>query len=94
LLEELAEESAKRIGRMHREYLWARPPRRKRKEGEANEESGGRDNRMRMLTLGLWQKWLKVLLRLRRRSRVWTASTMLRGESSARARYVKDDARP
>jgi len=68
LLEELAEEGGKRIGRMHREYLWAQPPRRKReKEGEAKkEEKATAGYRMRMLTLELWQKWPKILLHLRR----------------------------
>jgi transposase-like protein len=68
LLKKLAEEGGKRIGRMHREYLWAQPPRRKReKEGEAKkDEKATAGYRMRMLTLGLWQKWPKILLHLRR----------------------------
>jgi Transposase IS66 family len=67
LLEELAEEGGKRIGRMHREYLWAQPPRRKQKEGEEKrKEKAGAGYRMRMLTLELWQKWPKILLHLRR----------------------------
>ncbi len=68
LLEELAEEGEKRIGRMHREYFWAQPPRRrKHKEIEANKEKASAAYRMRMLTLlELWQKWPKILLHLRR----------------------------
>ncbi len=68
LLEELAEEGGKQIGRMHREYLWAQPPRRKQdKEGEANKEkANGAAYRMRMLTLELWQKWPKIRLHLKR----------------------------
>ena len=66
LLEELAEEGGKRVGRIHREYLWARPPRRKlQKEGEANKEKASAAYRMRMLTLELWNKWPKILLYLR-----------------------------
>lgn len=57
-LEELPEEGGERIGRMHREYLWARPP------DPGREASAG--YRMRMLTLELWQKWPKVRLHLRR----------------------------
>ena len=34
VLEELAEEGAKRIGRMHREYLWAEGPNGKHKEAK------------------------------------------------------------
>jgi len=53
-LEELAEEGGKQIGRMHREYLWARPPRRKlQKEGEAKKEKASAGYRMRMLTVGV-----------------------------------------
>ncbi len=59
-LEELTEEGAKRIGRMHREYLWARPP------DPGEEASAG--YRMRTLTsLEVWNKWPKVRLHLRRR---------------------------
>ena len=66
LLEELAEEGGKQIGRMHREYLWAQPPRRKLgKEGEVNKEKASAEYRMRMLTLELWQKWKKIRLHLR-----------------------------
>jgi transposase-like protein len=66
-LEELAEEGGKHIGRMHREYLWAQPPRRKLgKEGDVNKEKASAGYRMRMLTLELWQKWKKIRLHLRR----------------------------
>ena len=67
-LEELAEEGGKQIGRIHREYLWAQPPRRKlEKEGEAKtKEKASAGHRMRMLTLELWNKWPKILLHLRR----------------------------
>ena len=57
-LEDLPEEGGKRIGRMHREYLWARPP------DPGEQASAG--YRMRMLTLELWQKWPKIRLHLRR----------------------------
>jgi transposase-like protein len=60
-LEELAEEGGKQIGRMHREYLWAQPPRRK-----LGKEKASAGYRMRMLTLELWQKWKKTRLHLRR----------------------------
>ena len=66
-LEELAEEGGKQIGRMHREYPWAQPPRRKLlKEGEAKKEKASAGYRMRMLTLELWRKWPKILLHPRR----------------------------
>jgi transposase-like protein len=58
VLEDLPEEGGERIGRMHREYLEARPP------DPGEEASAG--YRMRMLTLELWQKWPKVRLHLRR----------------------------
>jgi transposase-like protein len=60
LLEELSEEGAQEIGRLHRGYLWAAPPRRKGQE--AKEASAA--YRMRMLTLELWNKWRKVRLHL------------------------------
>jgi len=62
VLEELPEEGGKRIGRMHREYLWARAPR----KGQAKKEKASAGYRMRMLTLELWQKWPKIRLHLRR----------------------------
>ena len=61
LLKELPEEGARRIGRLHREYLWAAPPRRKGQE-EGKEASAG--YRMRMLTLELWDNWHKMRLHL------------------------------
>jgi transposase-like protein len=64
LLEELPEEGGKQIGRMHRGYLWAQPPR--KQEGEARKkEKAGAGYRMRMLTLELWNKWPKVGLHSR-----------------------------
>jgi transposase-like protein len=60
LLEELPEEGEKRIGRLHREYLWARSPRKE----QAKKACVG--YRMRMLTLELWNKWPKIRLYLRR----------------------------
>ncbi len=63
VLEELPEEGGKRIGWMHREYLWAQGP---RKREEAKEEKASAGYRMRMLTLELWQKWPKIRLHLRR----------------------------
>jgi transposase-like protein len=61
VLQELSEEGGKGIGRMHREYLWARGPTKKEKE----KEKASAGYRMRMLTLELWQKWPKILLHLR-----------------------------
>ncbi len=74
LLEELPEEGEGRIGRLHREYLWAEPPTRNsssrqkiRKEGErkGKKAKATAGYRMRMLTLELWRKWQKVRLHLR-----------------------------
>jgi transposase-like protein len=62
LLEELPEEGAHEIGRLHRGYLWAAPPRRKGRE--AKEATAA--YRMRMLTLELWNKWRKIRLHLAR----------------------------
>ena len=64
LLEELSEEGAHEIGRLHRGYLWAAPPRRKGQE-EAKEACAAA-YRMRMLTLELWNKWRKIRLHLAR----------------------------
>ncbi len=63
LLKELPEEGSRRIGRLHREYLWAAPPRR-RKGQEAKEATAA--YRMRMLTLELWNGWNKIRLHLSR----------------------------
>ena len=60
LLEELSEEGAHEVGRLHREYLWAHSPRKER----AKKACAG--YRMRMLTLELWNKWRKVRLHLAR----------------------------
>jgi transposase-like protein len=60
LLEDLPEGGGKRIGRLHREYLWAQSP---RKQGEAKKACAA--YRMRMLTLELWNKWRKIRLHLR-----------------------------
>ncbi len=62
LLQELSEEGAHEIGRLHRGYLWAAPPRRKGQE--AKETSAA--YRMRMLTLEMWNKWRKIRLHLAR----------------------------
>ncbi len=62
LLKELPEEGPRRIGRLHREYLWAAPPRRKGQE--AKEATAA--YRMRMLTLELWNNWRKIRLHLSR----------------------------
>lgn len=64
LLKELAEEGGKRIGQLHREYLWAAPP--TRKGQEAKEASSAAYYRMRMLTLEIWNKWKKLSLHLSR----------------------------
>jgi transposase-like protein len=62
VLEELPEEGGKRIGRLHREYLWASPPTRK---GQQTKEATAA-YRMRMLTLELWNDWDKIRLHLSR----------------------------
>jgi len=62
LLQDLPEEGGKRIGRLHRGYLWAAPPR--RKDQETKEATAA--YRMRMLTLELWNKWEKIRLHLGR----------------------------
>lgn len=59
LIDELGEEGGARMGRLHRSYSWASPPERKGEKASAA-------YRMRMLTLELWNKWPKLLLRLRR----------------------------
>lgn len=64
LLQELPEEGSKRIGRLHRGYLWAAPPRRKGQEIKGVTAA----YRMRMLTLELWNKWKKIRLHLGRRA--------------------------
>lgn len=58
LVEDLREPGEAELGRIHRRYLWAQPP--KAKEGA----SAG--YRMRMLTLELWNKWPKLLLHLKK----------------------------
>jgi hypothetical protein len=60
LLKELPEEGARRIGQLHREYLWAAPPRRK---GQETKEATAA-YRMRVLTLELWNDWRKIRLHL------------------------------
>jgi hypothetical protein len=47
---------------LHREYLWAAPPRRKGRE--AKEATAA--YRMRMLTLEIWNKWKKLRVHLAR----------------------------
>jgi hypothetical protein len=62
LLRELPEEGAKRIGRLHREYLWAAPPARK----ERKTEKATAAYRMRMRTLKPRNDWEEVRLHLPR----------------------------
>jgi transposase-like protein len=62
LLGEPSEEGAHQIGRLHREHLWAAPPRRK---GQRSKEATAA-YRMRMLTLEIWNKWEKMRLHLSR----------------------------
>jgi hypothetical protein len=58
LVDELKEEGAHELERLHLEYLWARAP--------DPGETAGAGYRMRMLTLELWNKWSKLLLHLRK----------------------------
>jgi transposase-like protein len=60
-LKELPEDGGGRIGRMHREYLWAVPPARKGRGQRATAAY-----RMRMLTLQVWNDWKKIRLHLSR----------------------------
>jgi transposase-like protein len=62
VLQELSEEGGRRIGRLHRGYMWGAPPRRK---GQETKEATAA-YRMRMLTLELWKKWHKIRLHLSR----------------------------
>lgn len=48
LVEDLGEPGEAELGRMHRRYLWTQPPKAKERASAAN--------RMRMLTLELWNK--------------------------------------
>ncbi len=86
LLRELPEEGARRIGRLHREYLWAAPPRR-RKGQEAKEATAA--YRMRMLTLQLWNDWNKIRLHLSRPELGLdgTNNSTERGISKSKVRY-------
>jgi transposase-like protein len=63
VLEELSEEGAHQIERLHRGYLWAAPPRRK---GAEQTKEASAAYRMRMLTLEIWNKWKKLRLHLAR----------------------------
>ncbi len=60
LLGELSEEGGRRVGRLHREYLWAAPPKRK---GQKTKQATPAYT-MRMLTLELWNNWEKIRLHL------------------------------
>jgi transposase-like protein len=62
VLKELSEEGGGRLGRLHREYLWAAPPTRKGQETKQVTAA----YRMRMLTLELWNDWNKIRLHLSR----------------------------
>jgi hypothetical protein len=92
-LEGLAEEGGKRIERMHREYLWAQPSRRKQKVGEVKKEKASAGYKMRRLTLELWQKWPKILPHLRRCERgldgAKNASERSMGRSKVRYKRVR-----
>lgn len=65
LLKELPEQGGHEIGRLHRRYLWAAPPRRKG-NGRRTGEGASAGYRMRMLTLEVWNKWQKIRLHLAR----------------------------
>ncbi len=58
LVDELKEEDAEELRRLHLAYLWARPPDRG--------QSASAGYRMRMLTLELWNKWGKLRVHLAR----------------------------
>lgn len=58
LVEDLRGPGEAELGRMHRRYLWAQPPKAK--------EKASAGYRIRMLTLELWNKWVKLLLYLRK----------------------------
>jgi hypothetical protein len=70
LLEELPEEGERRIGRLHRQYLWAEPPTKglemRGAAGKGTKKKASAAYRMRMLTLELWNKWGKLRVHLKR----------------------------
>jgi transposase-like protein len=92
VLEELSEEGVHEIERLHREYLWASPPtrrrrRRRRRKKEKQTKEATAAYRMRMLTLEIWNKWMKLRLHLwGGRGWVWMAQTTRPSEASQRAR--------
>jgi hypothetical protein len=85
VLKELSEEGARQIGRLHRGYLWAAPPRRK---GQGTKEATAA-YRMRMLTLEVWSKWHKIRLHLSRPELGLdgTNNASERGISKSKVRY-------
>jgi len=84
-LEELPEDGEGGIGRLHREYLWAAPPRRKGQE--AKEATAA--YRMRMLTLKVWNDWNKIRLHLSRPELKFdgTNNASERGIGKSKVRY-------
>jgi transposase-like protein len=85
LLKELPEEGQRRIGQLHREYLWAAPPTRKGQEAKQATAA----YRMRMLTLKLWSDWNKIRLHLARPELGLdgTNNASERGISKSKVRY-------
>lgn len=78
LVEDLRGPGEAKLGRMHRRYLWAQPPKAK--------EKASAGYRMRMLTLELWNKWVKLLLYLRKPELEMEGLTTPPSGPSARAR--------
>lgn len=85
LLKKLPEEGERRIGQLHRGYLWAAPPTR---EGQEVKQATAA-YRMRMLTLKLWNDWNKIRLHLARPELKLdgTNNASERGISKSKVRY-------
>lgn len=86
LLKELSEEGLHEIERLHRKYLWAAPP--TRRKGQQTKQATAA-YRMRMLTLEIWNKWRKLRLHLARPllGLDGTNNSTERGISKSKVRY-------